>query len=80
VNVREGSGLEGGMPAPEAREAGYVMVNAPASGYAGHVGDRVVVTHRTDVSVYVRFASGMRECYPPLLFAELFAWRPPRSE
>jgi len=52
--------------------AGFVMVQAPPPGYAGHVGDEVVVTERTELSVYVRFDSGMVECYPPNRFAALF--------
>jgi hypothetical protein len=50
----------------------YVMVHAPAPGYAGHVGDEVILTDQTPLSVYVRFASGIVECYPPLQFATLF--------
>jgi hypothetical protein len=51
------------------------MVHPPAAGYAGHVGDEVVLTDQTSLSVYVRFASGILECYPPLQFATLFARR-----
>ena len=51
----------------------FVMVHAPDIGHAGHVGDRVLVTDRNELSVYVVFAGGARECYPPLQFAALFA-------
>jgi len=51
------------------------MVHAPPLGYAGRIGDEVIVTDRTDRAVYVRFDSGIAECYPPLRFAELFCSR-----
>lgn len=51
------------------------MIHPPAPGYAGHVGDEVVLTDQTPGSVYVRFESGIVECYPPLQFATLFVRR-----
>ena len=54
----------------------FVMIHAPESGYAGRIGDEVLVTDRNELSVYVVFAGGMRECYPPRQFAALFAHRP----
>jgi len=54
----------------------FVMVHAPEIGYAGRIGDQVSVTDRNGLSVYVVFASGVRECYPPLQFAALFAHCP----
>jgi hypothetical protein len=51
----------------------FVMVRAPHIGYAGRIGDRVLVTDRNELSVYVVFPDGMRECYPPIQFAALFA-------
>ena len=52
------------------------MVHAPEIGYAGRIGDQVSVTDGNGLSVYVVFASGVRECYPPLQFAALFAHCP----
>jgi hypothetical protein len=53
--------------------ADYVMVGAPDIAHAGHVGDEVTVTHRTEQSVYVLFRSGVRECFPAVQFATLFS-------
>ena len=59
----------------------FVMVRAPSSRYAGHVGAEAVVTDVANGSVYVLFESGIRDCYPPTQFRALFrryrgAWRP----
>ena len=50
----------------------FVMVRAPSSGYAGHVGAEAVVTDVANGSVYVLFQSGIRDCYPPMQFRTLF--------
>jgi hypothetical protein len=60
----------------------FVMVRAPSSGYAGHVGAEAIVTDVANGSVYVLFQSGIRDCYPPTQFRALFrrhrgAWQPP---
>jgi len=60
------------------RDQRFVMVRAPASGYAGFVGAHAIVTDVANGSVYVLFESGMRDCYPPRQFLDLFrrqAWR-----
>ena len=60
------------------RDQRVVMVRAPSSGYAGYVGAEAVVTEVANNSVYVLFESGIRECYPPKYFRDLFrrhAWR-----
>jgi hypothetical protein len=49
------------------------MVRAPDIAHAGHIGDQVTVTHRTEHTVYVLFGSGLRECYPTPQFAVLFS-------
>lgn len=63
----------------------FVMVQAPASGYAGHVGAEAVVTDVANGSVYVLFQSGIRDCYPPMQFRALFrrhreTWRRPEID
>jgi hypothetical protein len=52
-----------------------IMVRAPSSRYAGHVGAEAIVTDVTNGSVYVMFESGMRDCYPPKQFHDLFRRR-----
>ena len=59
------------------REQRFVMVRAPASGYAGYIGAQAVVTDVANGSVYVLFESGIRDCYPPKQFNRLF--RPRRT-
>lgn len=53
----------------------FVMVRTPSRVYAGHVGAEAVVTDVANGSVYVLFESGMRECYPPKQFHNLFRRR-----
>jgi hypothetical protein len=62
------------LPLPEQH---FVMVRAPSSGYAGYIGAEAVVTDVANGSVYVRFESGIRDCYPPKQFESLF--RPRRG-
>ena len=50
----------------------FVMVRKPSSVYAGHVGAEAIVTDVTNGSVYVLFQSGIRDCYPPTQFRNLF--------
>lgn len=50
----------------------FVMVRKPSSLYAGHIGAEAIVTDVTNGSVYVLFESGIRDCYPPTQFRELF--------
>jgi hypothetical protein len=62
------------------RDQRFVMVRAPLSGYAGHIGAEAVVTDVTNGSVYVLFQSGIRDCFPSKQFRDLFrrrrdAWR-----
>jgi len=54
------------------RDQHVVMVRAPSSRYAGHVGAEAIVTDVTNASVYVLFESGIRDCYPPTQFRALF--------
>jgi hypothetical protein len=57
------------------RDQHFVMVRPPSTGYAGHVGAEAVVTDVTSGSVYVMFRSGIRDCYPPQQFLDLFRRR-----
>ena len=63
------------LPSRALRDQRYVMVRAPSSGYAGHVGAEAVVTDVANGSVYVLFQSGIRECFPPRQFQDLFRRR-----
>jgi hypothetical protein len=75
AGVAEAGGLAIDKNAAASRPVVYVMTHPPAPGYAGHVGDEVILTAETALSVYVRFASGILECFPPLQFAALFSRR-----
>lgn len=60
------------VPQGALRDQHFVMVRAPSSRYAGHVGAHAVVTDVATDSVYVLFESGIRECFPPKQFHDLF--------
>jgi len=57
----------------------FEMVAVPPGDYAGRVGDKAVVTEVTKEIVYVRFASGIRECFPMERFQTLFRGGAPRG-
>jgi hypothetical protein len=54
----------------------FEMVAVPPGDYAGRLGDKAIVTEVTKEIVYVRFASGIRECFPIERFQTLFRGGP----
>jgi len=48
------------------------MTAQPAECYAGRVGVEAVVVGISTTAIYVRFARGILECYPPGRFREYF--------